>query len=498
MKAEFFNEERLAKLEKIKDMNVNPYPYGYDVETKIKPVKEDFNAWESKTASIAGRVLSMRKHGKTIFMDVSDETGNIQLFISNKNVKEVAKGNSNLWELINNLDISDIVGVKGEVFKTKMGEISLRVKDLDILAKSICGIPYGKQKDGERWNAVEDVETKYRERYVFWNVYPEERNRMFLRSKIIKCVREFLEGKGFLEVSTPTLEITYGGAEARPFETEIWALGHQKAYLRISPELYLKRYIVSGFPKVFTICQNFRNEGIDRSHNPEFTMMEWYEAFTDYNYQMNQFEELVSSTAIKICGSTKVNYQGKELDFTTPWPRYTMPQAINHYLAWDFENKTDDEIKAFITENELKLEGEFDRNMAAVLLFEELCESKITNPVFVLDHPKKISPLTKEKRGNSELVERFEPFVAGMELGNAYSELTDPQDQLERFIAQRQSDNEDDSYENHPVDMDFVKALSIGMPPTGGVGIGIDRLIMLLTDSANIREITPFPVVKPK
>ncbi len=318
-----------------------------------------------------------------------------------------------------------------------------------------------------------------------------------ISAKIIARVRDFLDGRGFLEVTTPTIERNNGGAEARPFTTQIRALSNQSAYLRISPELPLKRFIVGGFERVYTICQNFRNEGIDRSHNPEFTMLEWYEAFTDYHYQMEQFETLVSTVAEQVTGSMKVEYDGKALDFTPPWRRLTVLDGLKEH-GIDASNLGEDELREEFKKRKLEVPKPFSWGHAIAALFEELVEPTLEQPTFVCDHPVEISPLTKAKRGDDRLVERFEPLVMGMEIGNAYSELTDPVEQRRRLEDQRKMGPDVEGVEHHPIDEDFLKALACGMPPTGGVGLGIDRLVMLLTNCHTIRDVIAFPMMKPR
>jgi len=494
---DLFSPDRKEKHVYLKELGIDLFPYEYDVKNQIVEIKERFDEFVSKAVSIAGRLLSIREHGRSIFCDLRDFTGDIQLYFRENDLKKITAGKTTLWKVLKLLDISDIIGVEGEVFKTQMGEISIWVKQFTLLAKNLHPIGFGKQKGEQSWYSVEDPEIKYRERYIYWSVYPREREKIVLRTKILNTIREFMSSREFLEVQTPSIEMIYGGAEARPFETKIWALGSQKAFLRISPELYLKRYIVAGFPKVYTICQNFRNEGIDKSHNPEFSMMEWYEAYTDYLYQMKQFEDLVSFVAKSIHGSTVLNYQGKKLDFSTPWKRIRMVDAIKEIAGMEVENASDSDIQSFLKEKGIELAGEYNRGVAISFIFDELCEEKLIQPTFVIDHPLEISPLTKRKRGNPQFVERFEPFVMGMEIGNAYSELTDAEDQLRRFEEQREI-HKDSDVEHHPIDYDFIQALACGMPPTGGVGMGIDRIIMLLTDSPSIRDIIPFPMIKPK
>lgn len=494
---DIFSSIKKEKFEQLKELGVDVFPYEYTVKNKIIEIIENFDDYQSKMVSLAGRIISTREHGKTIFCDMRDFTGDIQLYFRENDLKKITIGKTTLWDVLKLLDISDIIGLEGEVFKTKRGEISVWVKDFKLLSKNLHSIGFGKQKGEQSWYSVEDPEIKYRERYIYWNVYPKERERIVLRTNIINTIREFMNNRGFLEVQTPSIEMIYGGAEARPFETKIWALGSQKAFLRISPELYLKRYIVAGFPKVYTICQNFRNEGIDKSHNPEFSMMEWYEAYTDYIYQMKQFEDLVSFVVNSLHGSNVIEYQGKKLDFTTPWKRIRMVDAIKEITGFEVDKANDDDIQSFMEENGIEYEGEYKRGLAISVIFDELCEDKLIQPTFVIDHPLEISPLTKRKRGKPQFVERFEPFVMGMEIGNAYSELTDAEEQLKRFQEQRDM-YKDSEVQHHPIDSDFIKALACGMPPTGGLGMGVDRLIMLLTDAPSIRDIIPFPMIKPK
>ena len=360
----------------------------------------------------------------------------------------------------------------------------------------------GKETDDKVFYRSTDTETKYRERYLHWMLDQEDRERIKKRFQIFTSVRKHMENAGFLEVTTPSIEFIYGGAEARPFKTSIWALDNKEAFLRISPELYLKRYIVAGFDKVYTICQNFRNEGIDATHNPEFTMMEWYEAYTDYNHQMVRLENLVSDVCKDVCGTTKLTFQGKELEFAAPWKRMTMLEAIKEFAGIDADKMSAEEIKVELSKNNIEHAPSISWGIGIVELFENLCEEHIIQPTFITDHPIEVSPLTKVKRGDDRLVERFEPLVCGIELANAYSELNDPVEQLNRFVQQRdiqnQKQDKDQDWDDNPLDTDFIKAIGCGMPPTGGLGIGIDRLVMFLTDAPTMRDIVPFPMIKPK
>lgn len=396
------------------------------------------------------------------------------------------------------MDLGDIIGVEGSVFKTKSGELSVNVVRLEILSKTVVPIPMGKEVGEKSIYRLADVESKYRERYLHWLLDEADRDRIRQRSRIISSFRRRMEAEGFLEVSTPTVEFVYGGAEARPFRTSIWALNNAEAFLRISPELYLKRYLVAGFPKVFSICQNFRNEGVDHSHNPEFTMMEWYEAYTDYEFQMRRFETLVAGVCEEICGSTRITYQGVEIDFRVPWSRISVLDALRQFASVDASQMSAEDLRAELGRRGVACPEPLSWGVAVIELFEATCEEHLVQPTFIIDHPVEISPLTKLKRGDDRLVERFEPYAFRMEIGNAYSELTDPVAQLERLLEQRRERGNQEDYENHPIDADFVKAVGCGMPPAGGVGLGIDRLIMLMTDAPSIRDIIPFPMVKPK
>ncbi len=497
MKKYGFDGIRLQKRKQLLEMDYNPYPYNFGDFTSVEEIRRygDSNTLteeaDSKEFTAVGRLWSKRKMGKSVFIDLKDQTAKIQGLVSRESI------DPEYWKLISTLDLGDIIAITGSLFMTKTGEMTMRLSKLEILSKTVVPIPMGKETDDKVFNRVADPEAKYRERYIDWMLDPEDRNRIFLRAKIISAVREVMESWGFIEVTTPTIEFVYGGAEARPFETSIWALGNSPAYMRISPELYLKRFIVAGFDKVYTICQNFRNEGIDNTHNPEFTMIEWYETFTDYEDQMRNFENLVSGVCQKVHGTTKITYQDREIEFKPPWRRITVLEALKEIAGIDADAMNLEELVAVMKKHEMKIEKNLSWGVAVMKLFEELCEDKLVQPTFIMNHPWEISPLTKIKRGDERFVERFEPYVCGMELGNAYSEMTDPVLQLERLQAQREP-QEGQDYSDHPVDADFVKAIGCGMPPTGGVGVGIDRLVMLLTDSQNIRDIIPFPMYKPK
>ena len=485
-----FDPDLLKKREELLAKDIELYPYSCERSHTLLEIRENQEELMDQEVRVAGRLVAYRGKGKLIFIDIGDFDGRIQVMLRKNEFDETT------WELIRHgLDLGDWLGINGKVFITKMGELSIHAESLAMLAKTVVRVPIAKSKDDQDWNKLADQETLYRERYLHWTTDASARQKMLQRARIISEIRSFLDGRGFLEVTTPTIEMNYGGAEARPFETAIHALSDHPAFLRISPELPLKRFIVGGFPKVYTICQNFRNEGIDRSHNPEFTMLEWYEAFTDYNSQMDQFEQMVSSVAEKVCGSMKVTYGDTEIDFTPPWKRLTILDSLEE-IGIKAGEMDEDALREEYKKRDIELPKPFSWGHGVAGLFEELVEHTLEQPTFVCDHPLDISPLTKKKRGDDRLVERFEPIVMGMEIGNAYSELTDPVEQRERFIAQQALGADKDGVENHPMDTDFLKAMGCGMPPTGGVGAGIDRIVMLLTDSHTIREVIAFPLMR--
>ncbi len=491
-----FHDDLVAKRQQLIEKGIDPYPYSFTTTHTLTQIRQQEQALIEKDVAVAGRLTALRQQGKQVFFaDLEDFDNRIQLYLKKANFTDA------IWDAILLLDIGDWVGIQGKVFKTKTGELTIWALQLTVLSKAVVRVPISKEKGEKKFYQVSDEEMLYRQRYLHWITDREARQTMVIRAKIISAIRRFMENREFLEVTTPTLELIYGGASARPFETQVNALSNQKAYLRISPELPLKKFIVGGFPKVFTICQNFRNEGVDRSHNPEFTMMEWYEAFTDYQYQMKQFEDLVSTVVKEIKGDTKFTYQDTALDFTPPWRRLTILDAILEYGKLDVNQLSDAQLAAKIKEldPEFDIPDPFSRGHAIDFLFEHLVEEHLVQPTFIMDHPLAISPLTKKKRGNPELVERFEPFVMRMEIGNAYSELTDPVEQYERLKAQRAYDAhsiKQDGVVHHPVDIDFIRAIGLGMPPTGGVGLGIDRLVILLTNQNSIRDVIAFPLLR--
>lgn len=479
--------EKRKKLHMLREKGINPFPYNFHRTASIDSVIEkhaaQLSSGEKKTEysyRIAGRLMTMRNMGKASFFNLQDQTGTVQVYVKSE---EISEQDRTSFELV---DLGDIVGVEGFVFKSQKGEFSIYCKSFQILTKSLEPLP-------EKFHGIQDVEIKYRHRHLDLISDPASRQVFEMRSKIIKEIRTYLDSRGFLEVETPVLQPIYGGAAAHPFKTHHRALD-MELYMKISPELYLKRLIVGGFEKVYEIGKNFRNEGIDRSHNPEFTMLEWYEAYTDYLYQMNQFEDLISSLVLKLKGSYRFKYQDKEIDFTPPWRRLTVYEGVQEYAGIDPRSASDQEIFDTCKQKGSELKKIISRGEMIMELFELTVEQHLWNPTFVMDHPMEISPLTKIHREHSQLVERFEPFAAGMEIGNAYSELNDPEEQYQRLKQQEEKRAEDE--EAHPMDEDFVLAIDSGMPPTGGVGLGIERIVMILTDRPSIRDIIFFPTMR--
>lgn len=486
--------EKRKKLQAMRAAGINPFPYSFDRNAKISELVEKY-AQKLQTGEklidtnyrIAGRLMTLRSMGKAAFFNIQDQTGTLQVYIK---LEELSEQDRKAFDLI---DLGDLVGVEGYAFKTQKGEFSLHAKKFSVLTKTLEPLP-------EKFHGIADVEIKYRHRHLDLISDPESRKVFETRSKIIREIRRFLDAKGFLEVETPVLQPIYGGASAYPFSTHHRALD-MKLYMKISPELYLKRLIVGGFEKVYEVGKNFRNEGIDRSHNPEFTMLEWYEAYTDYNYQMNQFEELVAHLAKTVTGSTKVNYQGKEIDFTAPWRRLTVMDGLREYAKIDPDTISETDLLAELKKHKVDIEfnkatgkPHASRGEQLMKLFEATVEEHLWQPTFVMDHPVEISPLTKAHRKHSGLVERFEPFAACMEIGNAYSELNDPEEQYSRLKEQEAKRVVDE--EAQPMDEDFIHAIDTGMPPTGGVGLGVERIVMILTNCPSIRDIILFPTMK--
>ena len=475
---------RRDKLKELQDNGKDPFVITkYDVTHHSQEVKDNFETLEGQSVSLAGRVMSKRVMGKASFCHIQDLQGTIQSYVARDSIGEEE------YKAFKKMDIGDIVGLKGEVFKTKTGEISIHASEITLLSKSLQILP-------EKFHGLTNTDIRYRQRYVDLIMNPEVKDTFIKRSQILKEIRNFLDGRGFMEVETPMLVSNAGGAAARPFETHYNALD-EDVKLRISLELYLKRLIVGGLERVYEIGRVFRNEGVDTRHNPEFTLMELYQAYTDYEGMMELTESMFRYLAEKVCGSAVIQYNDTVIDMSKPFERITMIDAVKKYSGVDFAQvATDEEAKALADERHIEYEAHHKKGDIINLFFEEYCEDKMIQPTFVMDHPVEISPLTKKKPENPELVERFELFIYGREMCNAYSELNDPIDQRERFAAQEEAFAAGDEEANH-TDEDFLNALEIGMPPTGGIGYGIDRLVMLLTNSQAIRDVLLFPTMKP-
>ena len=474
---------RREKLAELQEQGNDPFTITkYDVTAHTQQIKDNYEQFEGKDVSIAGRMMSKRVMGKASFCNIQDRDGNIQCYVARDSIGEDA------YKAFKKMDIGDIVGIKGTPFTTKTGEKSVHVAEITLLSKSLQILP-------EKFHGLTNTDIRYRQRYVDLIMNPEVKDTFIKRSKIIKEIRNFLDGRDFMEVETPMLVSNAGGAAARPFETHYNALD-EDVKLRISLELYLKRLIVGGLERVYEIGRVFRNEGVDTRHNPEFTLMELYQAYTDYEGMMELTESMFRYLAEKVCGSTLISYNGTPIDLGKPFARLTMIDAIKQYAGIDFDQvKTDEEAKALADQHKIEYEARHKRGDIINMFFEEYCEDKLIQPTFIMDHPIEISPLTKKKPSDPNKVERFELYINTWEMCNAYSELNDPIDQRERFKAQDAAADAGDEEANH-TDEDFLNALEVGMPPTGGIGYGIDRLVMLLTDSAAIRDVLLFPTMK--
>ncbi|WP_029199493.1 lysine--tRNA ligase [Oribacterium sp. NK2B42] len=476
-------QARLDKLAELQSAGQDPFQITkFDQTHHSEEIKDNFEALENQHVAIAGRIMLKRVMGKASFVHLQDKQGRIQAYVSRDGIGE------DEYKAFKKLDIGDIIGIEGYVFKTKTGETSVHAEKLTLLSKSLYPLP-------EKFHGIQDTDTRYRQRYVDL-IMSEESKKVFIkRSQIISEIRNFLAGRDFMEVETPMLVSNAGGAAARPFETHYNALD-EDVKLRISLELYLKRLIIGGLERVFEIGRVFRNEGVDTRHNPEFTLMELYQAYTDYEGMMELTESMFRYLAEKVCGSTTITYQGTEIDLGKPFRRLTMTEAIKEESGIDFDTvKTLEEARELAKKNHIEFEDHHKIGDIENLFFETFCEEKMIQPTFIMDHPVEISPLTKKKPSDPSKVERFELYIYGREMCNAYSELNDPIDQRERFKAQDALAEAGDEEANH-TDEDFLHAMEIGMPPTGGIGYGIDRLVMLLTDSAAIRDVLLFPTLK--
>ena len=474
---------RREKLAAIATHGIEPFGRKYDFAHHAARIIADFAEMEGQTVTLAGRIMAVRGHGKASFAHLMDMSGKVQLYF-----RQDVLGDG-LYEIFHLIDIGDIIGVEGVVFRTQKGEISVKVTSFEVLAKSLRPLP-------EKWHGLKDVETRYRQRYLDLIVNPEVRDTFILRSKVIQAMRRFLDKADFLEVETPMMHPIAGGAAAKPFVTYHNALDIN-LYMRIAPELYLKRLIVGGFEKVYEINRVFRNEGISIKHNPEFTLLELYQAYGDYEVVMGITEQIIAAVAQEVLGTTQITYQGQDIDLTPPWKRMTMTEAVQKYGGVDFANiKTVEAARAIA--DKLAVKYEQKQGIGAILnnVFEEVAEQHLIQPTFILGHPTEISPLAKRNKDNPDITDRFEAFIFCREIANGFSELNDPIDQKERFLnqmAQREAGDD----EAHMLDEDYVTALEFGMPPTGGLGIGIDRLVMFLSDNYSIRDVILFPHMRP-
>lgn len=476
---------RREKLDKLRKEGRDPFAITrFEVTHYSQQIKDDFDTMEGQEVTVAGRIMSKRVMGKASFAHIQDSAGQIQIFVRINDVGEEQ------YEDFKSFDLGDIIGVTGEVFKTKTGEISVRAKNIVLLTKSLYPLP-------EKWHGLKDPDLRYRHRYVDLIVNPEVRRTFETRSKVIRCIRNYLDTRGYLEVETPILHTTAGGAAARPFITHHNTLDIDM-YLRIATELHLKRLIVGGFDKVYELGRVFRNEGMSIKHNPEFTSIEIYRAYADYMDMMELTEDMIVTVAKEVLGTTKLTYQGQEIDLTPPWQRMTMIEAVKKYAGVDFSQiNTDEEAREVAKQAGLELDKGHTWGHILNAFFEEKVEQHLVQPTFILDYPIEISPLAKRKKDDPRLTYRFELYIVAREIANAFSELNDPIDQRERFLEQARQRAAGDE-EAHMMDEDFVHALEIGMPPTGGVGIGIDRLVMIFTDSYSIRDVILFPTMRPR
>ena len=473
---------KLEKMKKLKEMGINPYPYSYDQTHHAEEIIESFSKLEGKSVSVAGRIVGMREMGKLYFLDLLDGSGKIQLLGKSDVMPKEAQ------EIIKLTDVGDILGVKGKVVKTQRGAVSVEISEVKMLAKSLRFLP-------EKFHGLTDVEQRYRKRYLDLIMNPESRKAFATRAKVINYIRNFLNSRGYLEVETPVLQPVYGGAAAKPFTTHHNYLD-TGLYLRISDELYLKRLIIGGMERVYELSKDFRNEAVDASHNPEFTMLEFYQAYGDYNTFMQLLEEMLSSMVKEIKGSHEIDYQGKKVSFKPPFRRIYLVDEIKKKSGIDISEMEDKEAERVAAKEKLDIPTKNAIHVADAL-FDKYVQGELQNPTFVLDYPSYMCPLTKDKRGNDKLSERFELFIAGKELSNNYSELTDPVEQSKKFKDQ-ESERKKGDEEAAPRDEEFVEAMEYGMPPTAGCGIGIDRLVYLLADAPSIKEVILFPTVRPE
>jgi lysyl-tRNA synthetase class 2 len=487
-------QRRHEELKELISKGIMPFAYSYDVNNYSMKIKNNYEALENKDVRIAGRIMAIRRMGKASFAHIQDNEGRIQIYLKKDDISE-------LYDIFKLLDIGDIIGVEGFVFKTKTGEISIHAKSFQLLSKSLLPIPIAKESVDENGNKIiydqfADKELRYRQRYVDLIVNPDVKKVFLLRSKIVTEIRKFLDSNGLIEVETPILQPLYGGAAARPFVTHHNTLD-MDLYLRIADELYLKRLIVGGFDGVYEISKDFRNEGMDRTHNPEFTMLELYVAYKDYSWMMSFVEEMISTVCKNVFGTLEFEIEGNKVNFTSPWQRISMVDEIQKITGIDVLSANYQDLVKALKERGVEIEGGESKGKLIDELFEVTVQPKLIQPTFIVDYPVELSPLAKKHRTREGLVERFEGFVLGREICNAFSELNDPIDQKNRFDDQNRMRDEGDD-EAHQIDEDFVRALEYGMPPTAGLGVGIDRLVMLLTNQSSIRDVILFPQMKPQ
>ncbi len=487
-------QRRYEELDELKKKGIEPFAYSYDLNSNSEDIKSKFDENEKRIVKIAGRIMAIRRMGKASFAHLQDHVGRIQIYLKKDDLGEK-------YDIFRLLDIGDIIGIEGYVFKTKTGEISVHTNELTLLAKSLRPLPIAKETTDEAGNKIihdqfSDKELRYRQRYLDLVVNPEVRDVFTKRSKIITSMRRFLDYHEFLEVETPILQPLYGGASARPFTTHHNTLD-TTLFLRIADELYLKRLIIGGFNGVYEISKDFRNEGMDRSHNPEFTMMELYVPFKDYEWMMSFVEKMTASICQEVFGTNQFNFEGRTIDFTPPWTRISLVDSLNEKIGADVLTISFEDLKQIAKKFDIDLKNIESKAKLVDELFSETVQKELIQPTFVKDYPLELSPLAKKHRSKNGIVERFEGFVCGREICNAFSELNDPIDQRKRFDEQMKMREAGDE-EAQQIDEDFIKALEYGMPPTAGLGIGIDRLVMLLTNQSSIRDVIFFPQMKPE
>ena len=479
---------RMQKLERLREAGVDPFPHNFKPTNYSNEIKDQFKVLENKDVIVAGRIMAMRKMGKASFFHIEDSDGRIQVYIKKDEVGD------SLYNIFKLLDIGDFIGVNGFVFKTKTKEISVHAKSITVLAKSIRPLPIVKEKDGETFDSFEDKEQRYRNRHLDLIVNPEVKEVFKKRTIITSALRSYLDNEGFLEVETPVLQPLYGGANARPFKTHHNTLD-QTLYLRIADELYLKRLIIGGIDKVYELSKDFRNEGMDRNHNPEFTMLEWYEAYSDYNDQMNRVEDIIRFVANSI-DKMKFDWGDVSIDLSNKFDRKPYLDLLKDATGEDLLEADIKKLRSVCKENSIEISNKENYGQLLDELMRRLVEPNLTQPVFIIDHPREISPLAKSHRsGDVKLVERFELFIGGAEFANSFSELNDPLDQRDRLENQAKLREKGDD-EAQPIDDSFIEAMECGMPPTGGVGLGVDRLVMLLTNNRSIRDVLLFPAMR--